>query len=167
MFCEVILVVWNQPWWEYLYHGHQQMLQMRDHPPSSKFWLRNVAIYQHVHVYKWSCVLLNEYFLEAHDAGLSSYWWYLKTLSVWSNQVGQSVGWPTGGFGSGCDLMITCDLMNGEIKPCVGLCSQWGVYLKILSLWPSSHSAVSFSPSLSDKYINLFKKSIRVKIIFF
>lgn len=74
MFCEVILVVRNQPWWEYLHRGHQKMLQMRDHPPSSKFWLWNVSIYQHVHVYKWSCVLLSEYFLEAHDAGLSSYW---------------------------------------------------------------------------------------------
>lgn len=28
-FSNIILVSWNWPWWEYLYHRNQQMLQIR------------------------------------------------------------------------------------------------------------------------------------------
>lgn len=33
LFSGIMLGVWNWPWWEYIYHGNQQMLQIRLWPP--------------------------------------------------------------------------------------------------------------------------------------
>ena len=65
----------------------------------------------------------------------------------------QSVKRPTLDFGSGPDL-IGC-----EMVPHIGLCTHWGVFLKILSLCPSPHARMymlSLALSLSNK--SLLKK---------
>uniref|UniRef100_A0A8C7EJB2 Uncharacterized protein n=1 Tax=Neovison vison TaxID=452646 RepID=A0A8C7EJB2_NEOVI len=49
----------------------------------------------------------------------------------------QSIGHLTLGFSSGCDFM------GCGIESHTGLCSQWGVSLKILSLCPFPHSHIS------------------------
>lgn len=43
VFYDITLVAWNLPWWEYLYHRNQHMLQIR--APHQLSWLWNV--YQH------------------------------------------------------------------------------------------------------------------------
>lgn len=40
MFLNIILAVWNPPWWEYLYHGNWQILQSSDPSPG---WILNLA----------------------------------------------------------------------------------------------------------------------------
>ena len=63
--------------------------------------------------------------------------------------VAQSVKHPTLGFGSGHNLM------GSEMKLHVRLCTQWGLYLKILSLCPSPH-LYSFSFSKIKKFSKYF-----------